>query len=358
MYGKRILSPVTLLSIGVVGIVQFFAGTCLAETAFLSEGQRTLLDAQFRIHMNYFRSSDVIASSGLPMSAYRYGARTRYASSGPAQWGYTIQAWIAAAERNIWSPYQAGLQIKTALRTLQLLQLDSSQNHRGLFYASYVLRDWQGNDLTAPYHDHKLLIPSLDNALFYASLTITKGWARRIGDGYLQDLADSVMGRMRLRAFLVSHASGPKLARALDADTGLGQAAHWDVYADEGGVVTWIAYLSGAISYDEFRQITRAHSREPRIWQSCSDVRHLVREAPFYNTMSVWSLRSLAGLPIGAFEGPPGIQSYFSRDSFVPAVRTHLAYGHAWAWTTPPSPMPSPRQRTGSPWRTALPPPI
>ena len=130
---------------------------------------------------------------------------------------------------------------------------------------------------------------------------------------------------MQLRQFLVSHASGPKLARALDADTGLGLATHWDVYADQGGVVTWIAYLSGAISYDEFRQITRAHSREPRFWQSCSDVRHLVREAPFYNAMSVWSLRSLAGFPIGAFEGPPGIQSHFSQDSFVPAVRTHLS---------------------------------
>ena len=203
MSEKRILSPGNLLSIAVLGIVQFLAGTCVAETAFLSEAQRTLLDAQFRAHMNYFRSSDVIASSGLPMSAYRYGARTRYASSGPAQWGYTIQAWIAAAERNIWSPYQAGLQIKTALRTLQLLQLDPSQNRRGLFYASYVLRDWQGNDLTHPYHDNNLQIRSLDNALFYASLTIAKGWARRIGDGNLADLASSVMG-----AYAVATVSG------------------------------------------------------------------------------------------------------------------------------------------------------
>jgi hypothetical protein len=327
MSRKQILSPGNLLGISVIGVVQFLAASCLAETAFLSEEQRALMDAQFRVHMNYFRSSDVVTSSGLPTSAYRHGARALYVSSGPAQWGYAIQAWIAAAERNIWSSNQATLQIRTALRTVQLMQIDSSQNHRGLFYASYVLRDWLGNDLSAPHHDDNLRISSLDNALFYASLTITKGWARRIGDGHLQNLADSVMRRMQLRAFLVPHASGPRLARVLDADTGLGMTDHWDVYADEGGVVAWIAYLSGAIQFDEYSLITRAQSREPRFWQSCSDIRHLVREAPFYNAMSVWSLRSLAGFPIGSFEGPLGIQSYFSPDSFVPAVRTHLAYG-------------------------------
>lgn len=150
MSGKQTLSATNLLSFTALCIVHFIPAPCPAGIPFLTKAQRPLLDAQFRVHMNYFRSSDVVASSGLPMSAYRYGARTRYASSGPAHWGYTIQAWIAAAERNIWSPYQAGLQIKTSLRTLQLLQLDSSQNYPGLFYASYVLRDWQGNDLRAP----------------------------------------------------------------------------------------------------------------------------------------------------------------------------------------------------------------
>ncbi len=311
----------------IIGAITFFAASCPAQGPFLTPDHKNTLDHHFRVHMNYFLSPQVITKLGLPLSAYQPGWRARYGYSGPADWGYALQAWIAAAERHTMNAYQASLQIQLALRTIQTLQINSTQTYYGLFYSSYTLTDWLGNDLNEPVHGRDMAIPSLENALLYASLVVTKGWGLQTGDGAIVSLASSVMQRMPFHHFLCTDQSGSFFARSIDALTGQCSLEKWDTYADEGGMINWIAYLSGTTTLQDFKAVTWCQHRETRVWNTCTGERHTVREPAYANTMNTWAYRPLAGFPIGLFESQGQIPSYSSQDSFIPAVRAHLAYG-------------------------------
>ena len=327
MSGKKRESKTYLLITVIVGTTIALGTPCPAQSPFLTPEHKNILDYHFRVHMNYFLSPKVITKLGLPLCAYQPGRRAYYGHSGPADWGYALQAWIAAAERRTMSPYQARLQIQLALRTMQTLQINGAQTHFGLFYPAYTLTDWLGDDLDEPVHDRDVNIPSLENALLYASLVVTKGWGLQMGDGAIVSLASSVMQRMGFHHFLCTDQSGCFLARFLNTLTGQCSPQKWDTYADEGGMINWIAYLSDAITLQEFKSVAWCQSREARIWNACTGEKHLVREAAHANTMNTWAYRPLAGFPIGMFESQGQIPSYLCQDSFIPAIRAHLAYG-------------------------------
>jgi hypothetical protein len=184
-----------------------------------------------------------------------------------------------------------------------------------------------GEDLPAPYHDPYPEIPSGDNALLYASLVIIEGWGRKIGDEELWEQAERIRERMSFRMFLRQNGPCLYLAHTLNAKTGRLSPSNWDIYADEGGVVTWIAYLSGSISFEEYKRLTECQHRRRASWTSCNGETYTVQEAAWFNMMFTWSVRSLAGFPIGTFDAPEGAQSLYSKDSLVPAAQAHLAYG-------------------------------
>ena len=326
MRGKK-RRRISLFILAIVGIPMISSSFCFGESAFLSPPHRDFFDMQFRVHMNYFLSPKVITKSGLPLCAYQQGARARYGFSGPVEWGYAFQAWIAASQRQLASPYQISLQIQLALRTLQKLQIESNQSYYGLFYSSYTLTDWLNGDLDMPTCNSVKDIASEDNALLYASLMITKGWALQMGDTALASLATSVMQRMYFHHFLNIDQGGSFLSHSVNTLTGRCSPAKWNTYADAGGLINWIAYLSGSITFQEFKAINWPLLRETRIWQSCDNTRHMVRETPYFNSMSTWSLRPLAGFPLGSFESQGQITSFFCNDSFVPSIKAHLAYG-------------------------------
>ena len=189
------------------------------------------------------------------------------------------------------------------------------------------MTDDSGNDLPSPFHDSNLGIPSGDNALLYASLLITEGWARSIENTSLESQARSVRDGMSFRMFLFQEGEKSYLAHTINADTGGLSSCKWDVFANEGGVVTWIAYLSGSVTFEEFKALTESQIRHPATWQSCLGKTYTVKECAWFNPMFVWGVRSLAGFPISSFDAPVGSFSLYSKDSFVHTVEAHLAYG-------------------------------
>ena len=294
---------------------------------YLKPEEYAVLDEMFRVHMNYFLSPEVITTFGFPMTAYKVENRARFGYSNPTEWGYAWQAWIAAAERGIIPEGETVSRLKGALATLEALQQNPEENYRGLPYPFYKMTTPDGEDLPAPYHDPYPEIPSGDNALLYASLVIIEGWGRKIGDKELWEQAERIRRRMNFRMFLRQKGTCLYLAHTLNAETGRLSPSNWDIYADEGGVVTWIACLSGSISFEEYKMLTECQHRRPASWTSCDRKAYTVREAAWFNMMFTWSVRSLAGFPIGSFDAPEGAQSLYSKDSLAPAAQAHLAYG-------------------------------
>lgn len=308
-----------------------FQSSKLQQTAskprYLEPQQYAVLDEMFRVHLNYFLSSAVITSFGFPMTAYKVGNRARFGYSNPTEWGYVWQAWIAAAERDLITKEEAASKLKGALSTLEALQQDPNESYRGLPYPFYKMTAPDGKDLSAPHRDPDPNIPSGDNALLYASLLIVEGWGRRVKDQELWELAKRIRERMSFRMFLRQSGSCLYLAHTLNANTGQLSSSNWDIYADEGGITAWIAYLSGSISFEEYQKLTRCQHRHSASWTSCTGETFTVREAAWFNAMFTWSVRSLAGFPIGSFDVPEGTKSLYSKESLVPAAQAHLAYG-------------------------------
>lgn len=51
------------------------------QLRFLTEEQHALLDEMFRVHLNYFLSSEATTSFGFALTAYEVGNRTGFAAS-------------------------------------------------------------------------------------------------------------------------------------------------------------------------------------------------------------------------------------------------------------------------------------
>lgn len=294
---------------------------------YLSDSEYDLLTELFETHLQYFFSNMVITSHGLPLTAYKPNDRARYGWSNPTEWGYYLQAMIAASERGIISQTEAVDRIAITINSMIALQEDPNQNYSGMFYPFYTVVDSNGVDLPMPVHDANTWIPSGDLALLFASLTIAEGWAKGIGNVTLETGIQSVKNNMDFRMFLFEEGDNLYLSHLKNAQNGELSPSRWDVLADESGVVIWVAYLSDSITFEEFKALTRSQIREPASWQDCMGTLHTVKEAAWFNAMFPWGVRSLAGFPIGAFDSPSGLTSSYSTESFIPTFKAHWVYG-------------------------------
>ena len=118
-----------LLSIIVAGLLlnlgpplEEIPATADQQQTYLNAEEYAMLDEMFRVHINYFLSPEAITTFGLPLTAYKVGNRARYNWSNPTEWGYALQAWIAAAERGNIAHDDAVNKLCTALTTMQALQ--------------------------------------------------------------------------------------------------------------------------------------------------------------------------------------------------------------------------------------------
>jgi len=296
------------------------------DNNYLTPGEYQLLDQIFRTHLNYFLSADAVAQFGLPLTAFKVGDRSRFGYSNPTEWGYVIQAWMAAAERGVITYQAAEQKILNALNTLDILQNSDTQNYQGLFYPYYKVTDPQENDLLLPYQDGDSRIPSGDDALLYASLLVTEGWAHYHVNPIIEALAKKIKDRMQFRQFLVKDGGDLYLAHQIDAKTNQLSVQRWEIYADEAAVVAWVAYISGAVSFAEYQKLIGSMRRAPAFWQSCQDKTYIVPEAAKYNTMFPWGVRSYAGFPVGKFDTPQETRNNYSK-SIITAAKAHLDYG-------------------------------
>lgn len=285
---------------------------------FLTSPQYSLLEELLNTHLNYFLSNDAITSSGFPLGAYKEGNRGRYNYSNPTEWGYAMLAWITAADRGEITLVAAASKIETALDTMIALQADPAQNYQYLFYPYYYVATPGGVDLAMPYHDANVWIPSIDNGFLYTSLLITQGWADINGLSIIKSKSGSISSKMNFRVFL--EPSGQYLAHLVNASTGVLSASHWDIYSDEGGMMAWIAYASGSVTFDEYKVLITMMQRPTRQWNSI-----VVKEAAWFNAMFTWGVRPLGGFPVGTWE--TGITNQYSVGSFAKVVQAHLAYG-------------------------------
>ncbi|MCX5711982.1 MAG: hypothetical protein NTY47_02785, partial [Candidatus Omnitrophica bacterium] len=285
-----------------------------ASKPFLNSAQYSLLDEFLNIHLNYFLSSEVITSSGLPFGAYSELDPTKFGYSNPTEWGYALLAWIIAADTGKITKEDAVNRINVMLQTLQSLQNNSAQNYHKLFYAYYHLLEPEG-----VHHDSNHDIPSIDNGFLYTSLWILQGWAKVNSFSAVENSANSIKNAMDFKVFLPS--SKTYIAHTINADSNIFSSLTWNVFSDEGGAMAWIAYLSDAVTLHEYKVIVENMMRSQSSWNSIT-----VAEAPWFNAMFTWAVRSLAGFPVASWE-TPGLNNNYSSFSFAPSVKAHLAYG-------------------------------
>lgn len=287
-------------------ISQTFAAT-------LSAQQYSELNSIMDTHFDYFLSTNAVTSYGLPLGAYKVGDRARFGYSNPAEWGYLLQAYIAAAERGKITKLAALSKITNSLTTIKLLQDNTAQNYNKLFYPYYKVTNSTGVDVF-PYHDLNTNIPSIDNALFYQSMAIVDGWAIDNNFSDLSDLSKSIYSRMKFDLFVFTSGLNQYVSHVIDASTGLRGESKWNVYADEGGLMAIIEYLSGSIDLPSFTSLINSQLRSSASWNGIT-----VKEAAWFNSMFTWGVRSLSGIPV--------IGTSYSKDSIVPTTEAHLAYG-------------------------------
>lgn len=312
---------------GVVGLLLNGQQSAAQDLSYLSPDQVDVLEETFETHMNYFLSDKVIPRSGIPCTAYKAGDRARFGYSNPTEWGYAMQAWIAAAERDLVSVGWALERLTTAVATIEALQLDPTQTYNGLPYPFYKVVDSEGHDLPLPQREPDSNVPSGDDALLYSSLVIVQGWATARGHTGLAAAASDVSGRMDFRPFLRAQGNNLFIAHTLNADSDTLSPSNWDVFADEGGMVAWVAFANGSITLEEFKQVTRSQHRRSAHWTADSGETYVVQEAAWFNAMFPWAVRSLGGFPIQIAECPENTTSLFARESLVPTAGAHLALG-------------------------------
>ncbi|MCX7113277.1 MAG: hypothetical protein NTX45_24825 [Proteobacteria bacterium] len=289
-----------------------FSGASYSAT--LTPAQYTTLNGILNTHLNYFLSTVAVTSYGLPLSAYKVGDRARYGYSNPTEWGYLLQAYIAAAERGKISKSEAKNRIAITLNTVKTLQDNNLQVYNGgLFYPYYTVTDSLGNDVF-PVHDQSLSIPSIDNSLFFMSLVIVDGWALDNNFAPLSAQARAIYSKMNFSPFMYLESSTGKMFEALVVNASTKEpSGKCDVYVNEGGLTTMIAYFSGSVDLATYKALTGDQLRVPATWNGIT-----VQEADWFNPMFTWGVRSLAGVPV--------IGTPYSTASFVPSYRGHLTY--------------------------------
>jgi len=291
----------------------------LMERTDQPEVVKNLLKEVMETTLNYFVSPRAIHRSGLPVSALKATDRARFGYSNPVEWGYTLQAWLVAAEVGKISEPEALARIDRAIETLLALQRNPEQFKYGLFYPYYTLVKPlpDGSDVDFPYHDKYEELPVGDCALLWTSLNVVHGWLLEKGYAATADKVARLKGAMNFRSAYVQEDGHHYLSMLVNAKTGKLSPHRWIIWADEGGIVAIAAYLSGSLTWPEFVRILDAQMRPAATWNGIT-----TEESTWFNAAFTWAERTMAGFPM--LDTPKGRQ--YGLRSFLPAARSHLAY--------------------------------
>ncbi len=321
----RLLSALVMLTaLATIPIGHTAEGTTTGQ--YLTTDQRAVLEDMYHSHSNYWLSKEVMADFGLPNGAYKYKHRARFGYSNPTEWGYAWQAWLGAAERHLITQAAAVNMIERGLQTFENIQLDPTQSYQGHPFPYYRITQANGDDLDKPFFDGDQRVPSGDNALLYLSITVVEGWARLRGEEQLAELAARIRARMSWDMFLIRQENLFLIAHQYSPDTDTLSDAVWDVYCDEGGMVTWTAFLTDSVDLDGYLELTDSQSRHASQWTDSTGITHTVEEAAWFNMMFTWTIRSFSGFPIGSYDCPTGTRNTYSSKSLIPNWIARRAY--------------------------------
>ncbi|HWP48404.1 MAG TPA: hypothetical protein VNM22_14665 [Candidatus Limnocylindrales bacterium] len=291
----------------------------LMERTDQPEVVKNLLREIMDTTLNYFLSPRVIHQSGLPVSAWKVTDRARFGYTNPVEWGYTLQAWIVASEIGKISEAEAVTKIDRSMDTLLTLQRDPHQFKYGLFYPYYTLVKPlpDGSDVEFPYRDKYEELPVGDCALFWSSLNVVHGWLLEKGYMAIVDKVARLKKALNFRVAYTQESGRHYLSMLVNAKTGRLSPHRWIIWADEGGIVGIVAYLSGSLSWSEFTKVLDTQMRPAATWKDIT-----TQESTWFNAAFTWAERIMAGFPMF---GDPRERQY-GLYSFLPAARSHLAY--------------------------------
>jgi hypothetical protein len=293
----------------------------LSERNALPEPVKLAMEKVLDTTLNYWLTNQVVHSSaGLPLTALKIGDRARYGYSNPTEWGYGIQAVVAAQQRGLITEANATNRLDKALSAMRTFQNDTNQFKYGLFYPYYTMTQTNGTDNAFPYHDSDPWLPSGDCALTYSSVNVIEGWLTWKGHTNLASKAADVKNAMSFTNAYFETDGGTKgwIAHQINATNGTLSAASWNIYADEGGMVNFVAGpLSGSISSNQWQKVMNTQRRASATWNG-----YTVEEAALYNSMFTWPQRALVGFP----QFGNSKERVFGVYSFVPSMGAHLAF--------------------------------
>jgi hypothetical protein len=219
--------------------------------------------------------------------------------------------------------------------TLNTLQKDPQQFAHGLFYPFYRLRNKQSGDKLFPKKTESKDIPCGDDALLYASMMMVQGWL--VTNKFHQEAA---VCQKILSRFDFSHCvrmtdcngegngmkgtnenkQGDKfwsIPLTFKADTLEHNTFNWNVFADEGGIVSMIVALNGAVNITQYESIVRQQQR----YSPCTNWQGItVGQSAFFNSIFTLPTRSMLGF--GTLFSSPYYHEFAVR-SVLPTFRAH-----------------------------------
>jgi len=301
----------------------------------LAEAETHLLETVLQAHSHFFIDpANVI--HGLPMTTINPHDPGAFAWSNPTEWGFVLTSLAAMAEGERLSYSDAVARMSIALKTMENLQSQPDQFTKGLFYPFYKLRNTNkdcvnyGKILAAPERTNYLELPCGDNALLYSSLVLVRGWL--ITNMFHEEAAlaesitskfnfDKCIHRKRCLRGKLKNSNDLPWAVALTVNAGNDELFpfDWNVWADEGGVVSMTAMLAGAMSHNQFEDLVQAQ----QLYSPCETWQNItVQNTAYFNSIFTLPTRSFLGF--GTLFSSPTYHE-FSLRSVLPTFRAHRA---------------------------------
>lgn len=289
-----------------------------------AEAEVVFINSVLNESFGYFLDPKVIIH-GLPLTAIKPENLLQFVVSNPTEWGYALESWAVMAETGFLTNKEAAERINKTLSTLRTLQTDPNQTAHGLFYPFYQLRSSTDMSDQFPFHTEFDELPCGDDALLYSSLLVVQGWLKSRGFDDEEKTCDTIRTNMDFSKCLrETHCgdgesqSGDKfwsVPLTFNAKTLQPNVHNWNVWADEGGVVSTIVGLSGAASSEQYASIVEEQQR----YSPCASWEGItVGHAAFFNSIFTLPTRSMVGFGT-LFESP--YYHEFAVRSVLPSFR-------------------------------------
>lgn len=300
-----------------------------------AEAEVSLIDTVMKDSFGLFLDPGHVVH-GLPASAMKRGAPTDHTHSNPTEWGYAMESWIVMAETGAIRPESATAQIRNTLSTMRTLQLDPQQFVHGLFFPYYQLKDKDTGKYQFPNRTDLEELPCGDDALLYSSLLVVQGWLMSKGMQQEERLCATILKEMNFSHCMRKSDCASELEDGAHVDPrdaasdqfwsvpltinakSLQPSRHnWNVWADEGGVVSMVIALNGAATDEQYESIVREQQR----YSPCASWEGItVGHSAFFNSIFTLPTRSMVGFGT-LFESP--YYHEFAVRSVLPSFRAY-----------------------------------